>query len=66
MRWLCRLIGHGCRTVQSDELCSWIAPDHWIWPGVITYCPRCGFIFRSVHKAERHAPDSIKGYEVRS
>jgi hypothetical protein len=55
MRWLCRLIGHGCRTVQSKEICSFIPDNSWFWPGVITWCPRCGMIYKHMG-AEPSAP----------
>ena len=56
MKWLCRFIGHGCCAVQSDEIASWVSPNHWCWPGVITYCPRCGMVYRNAYTGKRTPP----------
>jgi len=43
---LCRVFGHGCKTIQSKEIASFLALDNWTWPGVITFCPRCGMVYK--------------------
>lgn len=46
MSLLCRIFGHRHRSVQSDQIVSFVSPDHWIWPGVVAFCPRCGKVYR--------------------
>jgi hypothetical protein len=51
MKWLCKLLGHQCQSIQSKELVSWVPGgpgNHWCWPGVVTFCPRCGFLFQGM------------------
>jgi len=68
MHPVCHLLGHGCKSIQSNELCNWIPPDHWCWPGVITFCPRCGMLWKHTTDIEEHEyeikPPWFAGSEV--
>lgn len=56
---LCHLFGHNVRTVQSRQITSYVAPDHWCWPGVISYCRRCDKIFKATGPEPDTGPSAL-------
>ncbi len=45
-RWICDVVGHQATTVQSKWIANSVGGEHWAWPGVISFCPRCGMVYR--------------------
>ena len=43
---ICDWIGHDATTAVSPLLESHLGGDHWSWPAAVSYCPRCGLIYR--------------------
>ena len=56
MSILCNLLGHQVRFLLSDEIANWVSEQHWAWPSMISYCPRCGMIYKNADPAQRTAP----------
>ena len=61
-KWWCRIFGHKVRTEQSPQIESHMSGNYWFWPGVATYCSRCGLIFRTREGPARFR-DRLSGRE---